>query len=668
MPSQGLLEITLNLVANMAILLSLVFIYATFMNKENRPVIINVGIGIFIGLFVLLLMLNPWELEKGLFFDARTVMLSITGAFFGFIPTLFAAIVVIVYRLSIGGVGVYPGVLTIVASSVIGIFWHEIRKRFTFKNIAIEYFTLGFIVHVVTVLCFFSMPLPKAIETIRNTWIPYLVFFPLVTLLIAYLLNTQKEFSGQRALIKEQQRLLQAAIDSVPTMEIYAVDRNYNYNTFNEFHKSQILRFYNTNVNIGDNYLSVIEDLEMKERLKMNIDRALNGESYKSIVEVETEKGKFLEEHYTPIEDDDKNIVGVTVFSEDITERYAYQQSMIYISYHDVLTGLYNRRFYQEQLIKLDQDHNMPMSLIFGDINGLKLINDSFSHKAGDNAIISVAKTLNKVFTQGNGYVCRVGGDEFAILMPNTSTSEAQKYIDEAKSNISKIIINSIHVSVSFGLATKTETEDMKDIIIKAENEMYAHKLHEISSQRSKTINTIMDTLLAKNPRERYHSDRVAKICVNIGKKMKMGVDELKQLEMISSLHDIGKIAIDDSILNKPGKLTEDEWEQIKRHPEIGYRILSSTPEYAHIAEDILSHHERYDGKGYPRGLKGDEIPVRARIIALADSYDAMTSDRPYRKGMTHSEAIEEIEKHMGTQFDPKITKIFLELYKERII
>lgn len=142
--------------------------------------------------------------------------------------------------------------------------------------------------------------------------------------------------------------------------------------------------------------------------------------------------------------------------------------------------------------------------------------------------------------------------------------------------------------------------------------------------------------------------------------------EEISLLKAISNLHDIGKIAIDDAILNKPGKLDEREWEQIKRHPEIGYRILSTSPEYAEIAQDILSHHERYDGKGYPRGLKESNIPIRARIITIADSYDAMVSERPYRKPLTHQQAIDEIKRNLGTQFDPHIGQVFIELYERQ--
>ncbi len=175
-----------------------------------------------------------------------------------------------------------------------------------------------------------------------------------------------------------------------------------------------------------------------------------------------------------------------------------------------------------------------------------------------------------------------------------------------------------------------------------------------------------MQTLQEKNPREEAHSKRVSMICQSLGKKLKMSSNDLRLLDAISALHDIGKITIDERILNKPGKLDKEEWEIIKKHPEVGYRILSTSQEYAVVAEDILSHHERYDGTGYPRGLKGEEIPIRARIIALADAYDAMTSHRPYRGALTHQQAIMEIKRCSKTQFDPEIVKAFLELYENQ--
>lgn len=191
---------------------------------------------------------------------------------------------------------------------------------------------------------------------------------------------------------------------------------------------------------------------------------------------------------------------------------------------------------------------------------------------------------------------------------------------------------------------------------------MYKQKLYEFDSHRSEFIKSILKSLHEKNPYVEEHSQRVSIICEEIGKKLGLRLHEINLLRLISQLHDIGKITIDEAILNKPGKLTDEEWSIIKRHPEIGYRIISTSPEYQEIAYDILSHHERYDGKGYPQGLKGDEIPLRARIVAIADAYDAMTSNRPYRKALTKDEAIHEIMKASGTQFDPALVEIFLDV------
>lgn len=249
--------------------------------------------------------------------------------------------------------------------------------------------------------------------------------------------------------------------------------------------------------------------------------------------------------------------------------------------------------------------------------------------------------------------------------MPNTSKDNAHNQIAMVKKRFEEEKIMDMAISVSFGIATKLGNEAIEDIVKASEDDMYTHKLFEITSHRNETIKTIIKTLHEKNPREELHSERVSNICDSIGRALNMTLDELKLIKLISQLHDIGKIAIDDAILNKPDTLTDKEWEHIKKHPEIGYRILSATPEYSEIAQDILSHHERYDGKGYPRGLEGEDIPLRARIISIADAYDAMTSERPYRKPLTHQQAIEEIKINAGSQFDPAIAKIFIGLFEK---
>lgn len=667
MPYDSILEIALNLMQNLFLLFSTIFIYTTLRYSETRNIWVKIITGAAIGMFTYLLMRDPWVLDVGLFFDARSVMMAISGAFFGLIPTVIASIVPIAYRISIGGSGIYSGVLTIIVSGSIGLSWKYIRKLLPNLGLYAEYLIMGFIVHVGTMLCFLTIPWPTAFVVIRSTLVPYLVLFPLVTMFISVIIHHQKERLDQQGIISIQQTLLQASIDSTPTMEIFAIDKNFKYLSMNQFHRNQMLRFYGEYVDVGKSYFEYIHNDKMRQRIEELVKTALNGKAMKTIVEVEVTKDKYLEEHYTPIKDKDNQIIGVTIFSEDVTERHTHEQSILHLSYRDPLTNLYNRRYYQEELTRLDHDKYYPLTIVFADINGLKIMNDAFGHDAGDELLITVSDELLHVFHRDQR-ISRIGGDEFAILLPNTPKEKAQSLLDTVKIRLQKRLINGMNVTVSYGVATKLDNEDINSILKEAEDDMYSHKLFEVTSQRNETIRTILQTLYEKNPREKEHSERVSNICISIGEKLGMQSNELNMLKAISVLHDIGKIAIDDQILNKPGKLNDEEWETIKRHPEIGYRILSSSPEYISIAEDILYHHERYDGKGYPRGLKGEEIPIRARIITIADSFDAMISDRPYRKALANEEALSEIKRCAGSQFDPKIAQLFIELYKEERI
>jgi putative nucleotidyltransferase with HDIG domain len=189
---------------------------------------------------------------------------------------------------------------------------------------------------------------------------------------------------------------------------------------------------------------------------------------------------------------------------------------------------------------------------------------------------------------------------------------------------------------------------------------MLKNKIYEGASFRSQAINLILNTLHEKNKREEQHSVRVSRICVEIGKAINLPENEVNKLKVIGLLHDIGKIGVSEAILNKMGKLTASEFEEIKKHSEIGYRILSSSPHTSEIAQDVLDHHERYDGRGYPRGKPGNKLSLMTRILTIADSYDAMTSERPYKSPMSKSEAIEELLLHSAKQFDPELVEVFI--------
>lgn len=350
------------------------------------------------------------------------------------------------------------------------------------------------------------------------------------------------------------------------------------------------------------------------------------------------------------------------IMIEDITERKKATDEIIFYSYHDQLTGVYNRRFYEEEIKKIDTEGDLPISIIIGDVNGLKIFNDAFGHNQGD-VLLKKAAEIIQTACRENDIVFRWGGDEFVVILPSTTSEETQSVVDVIKKLCAKEFINDISLSISFGWDTKDNLDELIiDKLKNAEDQMYKHKILESEGLRGNLINTILHSLHEKNPREEMHSIRASSLCQSIGKALELSELQINKLKVVGLLHDIGKIAIEESILDKPEKLTYKEWEEIRKHPDIGYRILSSSADMKELAEITLSHHERWDGTGYPKGLEGEAIPMLSRIVALADSYDVMTSDRPYRKALTKEAALKEILDNSGTQFDPGIAKVFVNI------
>lgn len=353
----------------------------------------------------------------------------------------------------------------------------------------------------------------------------------------------------------------------------------------------------------------------------------------------------------------------VLAISRDITSEKQEQEYILKLTYKDQLTGLYNRRYYEEQIEKLSGSEFLPLAIMMVDVNGLKLTNDAFGHHIGDELLKKVAKNLISCDSKG-GFACRVGGDEFLMVFPNTDEKEAEYLVDKLYELVSAERLENIVISISAGCQVRTDvSQSIRDTLIKAENHMLRKKIVESQSMRNQTVNIIMQTLNEKNEREKRHSVEVAKWAKEIGVAMGLSVQKVKEIELAGLLHDIGKIAIKEDILNKPGKLTEEEYDEIKRHPESGYHILKSVDEYSSLAQCVLEHHERFDGKGYPKGIKGSQISLIARIIAVADAFEAMIAQRPYRKSLTEEMAIEEIKKNSNTQFDPEVVTAFLKIF-----
>jgi diguanylate cyclase (GGDEF)-like protein/PAS domain S-box-containing protein len=345
---------------------------------------------------------------------------------------------------------------------------------------------------------------------------------------------------------------------------------------------------------------------------------------------------------------------------QDITSRKHTEEKMVFLNYHDQLTGIYNRRFYEEELKRLDTSRNLPISLIVADANGLKLINDVFGHVQGDTMIKTIADVLVEE-CRSDDIIARVGGDEFVVLLSKTSQEEAKNIGKRIEKSLEGKNIKRAPVTVALGIATKEDSKaDIMDVFNEAEAMMYRKKLDHRSEMMNGTVHIILDSFFQQYKNEKTHAFRVSEMCYEVGKYMNFESQQLEKLRVAGLMHDIGKVNISSSVLNKVTKLDSREWEEIMRHSEIGYRILSAVSEFAEVSEYVLASHEWWDGKGYPKGLEKNKIPLASRIIAVVDAYDMMVNSNSYTNKLTQDEALAELRKMANSQFDPDVVEAFI--------
>ncbi len=328
----------------------------------------------------------------------------------------------------------------------------------------------------------------------------------------------------------------------------------------------------------------------------------------------------------------------------------------------DKLTGAYNRNHFN-QAMQNRIDGNEDMSVIYGDINGLRQYNWQSGFKKGDNQIQRVFNILRSTAPEA-AQLFRVSGAEFVLAMPEVDLKQGENICRSIRSKVSDD--ESLELDIALGIASATdEGMELKQIVAEAEESMMKDKLLCPSSSKNNQLNLLLYLMEEKFQETELHARRVQEYAMKIGKKLQLPETETNSMYLLSVLHDIGKICVSDSILQKPGKLDLVEWDAMKQHCVMGARILRSSPELTSISHAVLCHHENWDGTGYPMGLRTDEIPLLARIIRVVDSYDAMTNERVYSQARSHEDAAEEMRRCSGLQFDPRIVEIFLEILEE---
>ena len=361
----------------------------------------------------------------------------------------------------------------------------------------------------------------------------------------------------------------------------------------------------------------------------------------------------------------DGSVKAIQILINNITKRKEAEEKLNYLRFHDDLTGLFTRAYFDEEIKRLDTERQLPLSFIIGDVNGLKLINDAFGSEEGDKILKGIAGAIRECCRRED-IIARWGEDEFAVLLPKTSLDYASKVMNRIRDICQKASKGKVKFEMAMGSATKQDKEhDFKGIVKDAKDEMYKNKLFESKSVPDSVISSLVDSLMEDSYETREHGKRVRIMALKLGRTTGLPKSKLDEMSILADLHDLGKIAIPDDIVTKRDKLNEKDWKVLKSYPEIGYNIAKSSYKFSNIAEYILTHHERWDGTGYPQGLKGEDIPIVSRITAIADAYDVMRSGRFYKRTLSKKEAIGELEKSSGTQFDPQLVKKFIEILEE---
>ncbi len=393
------------------------------------------------------------------------------------------------------------------------------------------------------------------------------------------------------------------------------------------------------------------------------------GIPYDEEMQIMTRKGRLIWVRTIGVAEKDEsgNIIRVQCGIQDITDRKQAEEKLRHLSLHDQLTGLYNRAYIENEKQRLSKSRDYPITIISMDVDGLKLVNDTLGHERGDELLKISADLLQKSL-RASDILARYGGDEFVALLPRTDYLGGKSIVNRIRKRVEKYTRNKrdqLPLNISIGMAVAQDAgKDLEAVFKEADDLMYRDKLGKNITFRSQIIRSLMAALEERDFITSGHAHRLEDLSCRVGEKIGLSEMQLSDLALLAQVHDLGKVGIPDHVLFKQSPLNDEEWKIMHKHPEKGYRIARASNDLSEIAHLILKHHERWDGQGYPLGLEGEDIPVECRILAIVDAYDAMTNDRPYRKALTEAQAGEELKKCAGTQFDPDLVKIFLDIIK----
>lgn len=346
----------------------------------------------------------------------------------------------------------------------------------------------------------------------------------------------------------------------------------------------------------------------------------------------------------------------------DVSDKKLAEARIRYLTEHDTLTGLNNRLYFDEKLIELEKNDQKNVGIIMGDVNGLKMVNDAFGHKTGDLMLVAIAQILKEIFTSPTDTISRLSGDEFAII---THERNIPFMIDQIQLACQKLTQFPFVVDISLGYSIRKKVAQSLDSVFReADHLMYRNKLRRSKRIKLGMIDALKTQLEVKSIETARHSQRMGKIAQIFGSYIELNDAVLEELLLAVSVHDIGMVSVDKRIIEKKGNLSTAEYKEVMKHSEIGYHLLIATPSLAGVGEDVLSHHENFDGSGYPQGLKAQEIPFVSRIIAIIDAYETLTGTKSYRQAISSDAALEELLRYKGTKYDPQILDEFVACIK----